>query len=181
MIDDKSLKNIEKLHQLKTDGVITLEEFEKSKDKILFGAKPCTIGTFSEVETPKDDDYLGWMILPLRRYADFNGRSGRREFWMFQLLYASLFVATAVIVSLNQNEYGETGTIGHFAIAMMFIAIIGLIVPLIAVEVRRFHDQDKSGWLAALNLIPYLGVLIVLVFMLMEGTSGENRFGPSPK
>jgi uncharacterized membrane protein YhaH (DUF805 family) len=47
--------------------------------------------------------------------------------------------------------------------------------------VRRFHDQDKSGWFVLLNLIPYIGGIIVLVFMCLEGTRGPNRFGPDPK
>ena len=54
-------------------------------------------------------------------------------------------------------------------------------MPLIAVEVRRFHDQDRSGWFALLNLIPYIGPLIVLGMMCIDGTPGENRFGPNPK
>jgi uncharacterized membrane protein YhaH (DUF805 family) len=49
------------------------------------------------------------------------------------------------------------------------------------VQVRRFHDQDKSGWFVLLSLIPFLGAIIVLVFMFLEGTKGPNRFGPDPK
>ena len=53
-------------------------------------------------------------------------------------------------------------------------------MPAIAVQVRRFHDQDKSGWFVLLGLIPYVGGLIVLVFMCLPGTPGPNRFGPRP-
>jgi uncharacterized membrane protein YhaH (DUF805 family) len=58
--------------------------------------------------------------------------------------------------------------------------MLALLVPSIAVGVRRFHDQDKSGWFLLLALIPVVGGLIVLVFMCLPGTSGPNRFGPDP-
>jgi uncharacterized membrane protein YhaH (DUF805 family) len=58
---------------------------------------------------------------------------------------------------------------------------LGILVPSIAVQVRRFHDQDKSGWWVLIGLIPILGGLAVLVFMFLEGTRGTNRFGPDPK
>jgi uncharacterized membrane protein YhaH (DUF805 family) len=67
------------------------------------------------------------------------------------------------------------------AIGLFLIYAVGVIVPSLAVQVRRFHDQDKSGWFLLLNFIPYVGGLIVLVFMCIEGTKGENRFGPDPK
>jgi len=61
------------------------------------------------------------------------------------------------------------------------LALIGLAVPHVAVQVRRFHDQDKSGWFALLNLVPYPGPFIVAGFMLIEGTQGDNQYGPDPK
>jgi len=59
--------------------------------------------------------------------------------------------------------------------------MLGVLIPNLAVQVRRFHDQDKSGWFVLLGLIPYIGGLILLVFMLFEGTRGSNRFGEDPK
>jgi uncharacterized membrane protein YhaH (DUF805 family) len=59
--------------------------------------------------------------------------------------------------------------------------MIATIIPSIAVQVRRFHDQDLSGLFVLLNFIPGLGGLIVLVFMALEGTKGPNRFGPDPR
>lgn len=61
------------------------------------------------------------------------------------------------------------------------IFVLAILIPSIAVQVRRFHDQDKSGWFVLLALIPFLGGLVVLVFMCLEGTRGPNRFGPDPK
>jgi uncharacterized membrane protein YhaH (DUF805 family) len=64
--------------------------------------------------------------------------------------------------------------------SLVFPSIVGLIVSGLAVEVRRFHDQDRSGWLMLLGLIPYVGFLVVLVFMCLPGTRGPNRFGADP-
>jgi uncharacterized membrane protein YhaH (DUF805 family) len=58
---------------------------------------------------------------------------------------------------------------------------LGTLIPSIAVAVRRFHDQNQSGWLYLLCLIPYVGGIVLLVFMCLDGTPGPNRFGPDPK
>lgn len=180
MIDDESLRSIEKLHQLKTEGVISEEDFEKSKERILFGnAKTKAAASPIDIARPSQEDWLAWTLLPVRRFAEFTGRSSRQEFWMFQLVYLALFAGSVVIVAAD-TKYGQVGTLGNLTILLSVLAALGLAVPLIAVEVRRFHDQDRSGWFALLNLIPYLGPVIVLAFMLVEGTKGENQFGPDP-
>ncbi len=126
---------------------------------------------------------MDWMLMPLRRYADFSGRSRRKEYWMFALGTVIAFTALAIIGGVLFG--GSVDPVNPMAggLAVMPILLFGLaiIVPSIAVQVRRFHDQDKSGWLVLLNLIPYVGGLIVLVFMFLEGTPGDNRFGPDPK
>src|SRR6185503_11798790 len=92
MIDNEALNNIEKLHQLQKDGVISAEEFERSKERLLFGSKPATRPTVAATGSthsdvvPAREDWIGWATLPVRRYAQFHGRSSRREFWMFQLI-----------------------------------------------------------------------------------------------
>jgi uncharacterized membrane protein YhaH (DUF805 family) len=63
----------------------------------------------------------------------------------------------------------------------MMLFVLGSFIPGLAVTVRRFHDQDKSGWLVLLNFIPYLGGFIVFIFMCLDGTRGENSYGPDPK
>lgn len=70
---------------------------------------------------------------------------------------------------------------GLVAVGLLLIWGIGSVIPSIAVQVRRFHDQDKSGWFCLLAFIPYIGGLIIIVFMCIEGTRGPNRFGPDPR
>lgn len=120
---------------------------------------------------------VDWMLMPLRRYADFNGRSRRKEYWMF--LLGVLIVA--IVLGIIEGVLGLNGMVAGVYGPLTLLLVLALIVPGIAVQVRRFHDQDKSGWFVLLALIPFLGGLIVLVFMCLEGTKGPNRFGPDPK
>ena len=131
---------------------------------------------------------MEWMTLPLKRYAQFSGRSQRKEFWMFFLFV----VIVSIIASLIDRVLGfgavhtvagpgrfvttsrSTGPIGGlFALAML--------IPGIAVAVRRLHDTDRSGWWLLLSLVPIVGGIIVIVFYCLDGTTGTNRFGPDPK
>ena len=129
---------------------------------------------------------MEWMILPLKRYADFEGRSRRTEYWMFTLLLVIVaFVITGLLFALadfRQVEAGNAPPSGFWAAAALLgLFWLAIIIPSIAVQVRRFHDQDKSGWFVLLAFIPYVGGIVVLVFMCIEGTRGPNRFGPDPK
>ena len=120
---------------------------------------------------------MEWMLLPLKRYADFSGRSRRKEYWMFLL---GVFIAV-IVLSIIEGIVGLSGMVGGVYGPLTTLFLLGILVPSIAVQVRRFHDQDKSGWFVLLGLIPFLGGLAVLVFMCLEGTRGPNRFGPDPK
>jgi len=100
-----------------------------------------------------------------RRYTDFDGRSTRSEYWWVQLFY----VIALIVLCLPLFIFTSFIPLGIFVLAG--------IIPMIALTVRRFHDQDKSGWFYLMNFIPYIGGLIVLVFMCITGTNGPNRFG----
>jgi uncharacterized membrane protein YhaH (DUF805 family) len=191
MIDDEALRSIEKLHKMKQDGIISEADFEKAKADLLAGrSQPkaraiprrrenaVTSGFQMSSET---QEHLAWILLPLRRYADFTGRSQRKEFWMFQLIYVALFVVGIVCIGGTTTMFGGISSFGSMVVVLIVLALLGLFVPLLAVQVRRLHDQDKSGWIALLNLLPYVGPLLMLIFMLIDGTPGPNRFGDDPK
>jgi uncharacterized membrane protein YhaH (DUF805 family) len=129
---------------------------------------------------------MEYMFMPLKRYFDFSGRSRRKEYWMFFLFaMVAYFVAIFLDIQLGtggsattESEFGD-GTMSASAnfqggIITMIVAL-GLLIPSIAVAVRRAHDNDKSGWFV---LIPIYGAIIV---WFLEGTRGPNRFGPDPK
>lgn len=120
---------------------------------------------------------MEWMTMPLKRYADFSGRSRRKEYWMFLLGV----VVAAVVTSIIEGVLGLSGMVGGVYGPLTLLLILAIFIPSLACQVRRFHDQDKSGWFVLLGLIPLLGGLVVLVFMCLEGTKGPNQYGPDPK
>jgi uncharacterized membrane protein YhaH (DUF805 family) len=126
---------------------------------------------------------MQWYLKVLKQYADFNGRARRTEYWMFTLFNViAVVVLTLVDVLLGTATATSSGT-GFSASLGLFSGLYSLavLIPSLAVTVRRLHDQDKSGWFILLGLIPFVGGIIVLVFMCLEGTRGPNRFGPDPK
>ena len=125
---------------------------------------------------------MEWMLMPLKRYADFNGRSRRMEFWMFQLgQYIVYFVLALVFVLVGTvaSSMNADAIVGLMIIPFFIIAL-GLFIPNLAVTVRRLHDQDRSGWWILIQLVPFGGI-VLLVFMFLEGTQGPNQYGPDPK
>lgn len=177
MINEDALRSIEKLHEMKAAGILSEEEFAAAKQDLLQGKAKRPAGSTAAPQPagePTLEDHLQWMLLPIRRYAQFEGRSGRKEFWMFQLLIILAAMVLFTIASL--------GTWAAILAAMIGgVGLVGTIIPCIAVQVRRFHDQGKSGWFVLFNLIPYLGSLVVLIFMALPGTEGENEYGPDPR
>lgn len=127
---------------------------------------------------------IGWMTLAYRRYRDTTGRSCRKEFWMFVLCVVAAMAAGLMILGASIPQAPERGPLPAFGIVALILVPIFLLASAIAaltLQIRRFHDQDRSGWFVLLNLIPYVGWAIVMAFMLVDGTPGDNRFGPSPK
>lgn len=122
---------------------------------------------------------MDWMILPYKRYFEFTGRSRRQEYWMFTLLQF-LIILGIVAVAFAFSGAGEDAAmlVLYGGIGIWFLASF---IPSLAVQVRRFHDQDLTGWLVLLGFIPYVGGLIVLVFMCIDGKRGPNKYGPDPK
>jgi uncharacterized membrane protein YhaH (DUF805 family) len=126
---------------------------------------------------------MEYMIMPLKRYADFSGRSRRKEYWMF-VLFQILLLVPMMLLFIAFGGPGEDPSDPFGSIVLLGLLLVYALVfliPGIAVQVRRFHDQDKSGWFILLGFIPYVGSLILFVFMCLEGTRGPNRFGPDPK
>ena len=100
-------------------------------------------------------------------------------FTLFVILCALALMA--VVFVLTGFGSSGSGMLSTTFLVIFGLAYLAILVPSIAVQVRRFHDRDMSGWFVLLNFIPYVGGLIVFVFMLLEGTRGPNRFGPDPK
>ena len=115
---------------------------------------------------------MNWFLIALRKFADFNGRARRKEFWFFYLFMALILIAANLIGNVLAGE--EAGLI------LLAVAAVGLLLPYVAVAIRRLHDTNKSGWWMLLAFVP-IASLALLVFFVLPGTVGENRFGPDPK
>lgn len=131
---------------------------------------------------------MNWMILPLKRTFDFGGRSRRKEFWMFVLFCVLVGVGAGILdLMLGYGASGAHAGGGGYEAWVETRGPVGvissllLIVPQLAVSVRRLHDINRTGWWLLLLLLPLIGWLVLLVFYVTEGTRGENRFGPDPK
>jgi uncharacterized membrane protein YhaH (DUF805 family) len=125
---------------------------------------------------------MEYMLMPLRRYADFSGRSRRKEYWMFTLFVVIVeIVLFTWILAATATAGGQMTVMVMIPVLLVLLMIFGLIIPSLAVTVRRLHDQDKSGWYYFIAFIPLVGPIVLLVFMCTEGTRGANRYGPDPK
>lgn len=168
---------------------------------------------------------MEWMLMPLKRYAEFSGRSRRMEYWMYTLLLVIIWVVAFIaIMALGFGAAGLAsggganaagGMMGMFASMGILAVVFGLIwlallIPTIAVAVRRLHDTDRSGWWLFIYIGPYLlsivlnvmavsssstsmasiaglvgivgflGAIVLLVFYCLPGTPGPNKYGPDP-
>lgn len=105
----------------------------------------------------------------LEHYADFAGRARRSEFWWFYLAYIIVLTALSILGDVNPV----------FGIAYWGAAAL-LFLPGLAVSIRRLHDSGKSGWWFLILLIPLVGWIVFLVFMLLPSDEGTNRYGRPP-
>lgn len=104
------------------------------------------------------------------KFCCFSGRARRREYWMFTLFY--------VLVLLGLFILAQAFPVFSFA---YHIYPLAMLLPSLGVTVRRLHDTGKSGWFILLGFIPLVGGIVLLVFECLDGTPGENQYGPNPK
>ena len=122
---------------------------------------------------------MNWYLEVIKNnYANFSGRARRKEYWMFIVVNTIILAVLYGIMFSSIDSYtGEMSGTGFAALIIIGIYSLATIIPNIAVTVRRFHDQDRSGWMVLLSFIPFVGGLILFIFMCLDGTRGENRFG----
>lgn len=112
----------------------------------------------------------------LSKYVDFQGRARRPEYWWFILF---VVLGSLVLGTLDAMIFGTTETGDQIGI-LSAIFSLAVVLPSLAVAIRRLHDTDRSGWWILLGLIPVVGFLVLLYFYVQKGTEGDNRFGPEP-
>lgn len=123
------------------------------------------------------------------RYTDFQGRSRRSEYWWVILaIWLAAIVAGVLLSVLGGLAGGGLNPIGYLLAGIFGLAYLAIIIPAIALMVRRFHDLNQTGWLALvfilLSVIPLVGLLVSigwLIWFAMPGTVGPNKYGADPK
>lgn len=113
---------------------------------------------------------MNWYFQALANYFNFADRARRKEYWMFVLFNMIVMIAVGVI----------DGVLGGFGIVSGLYAL-GVFIPGLAVTVRRLHDTGRSGWWFLISIIPFLGIIVLIYFMVLEGHAEANEYGVNPK
>ena len=154
----------------------------------------------TETMTPVD-----WAKRPIQKYADFSGRAPRSEYWWYVLATVIAYIVAMIL----DNILGLDAMVGPYGVFTALL-MLGLLVPGLAVTVRRLHDTNRTGWWVLVAVIPYfivgvtmgmaaasgsmaglgtaglfsivafVGGIVLLVFMVLPGTPGDNRYGANP-
>lgn len=118
---------------------------------------------------------MEWYLKVLKNYAEFNGRARRKEYWMF-ILFNCIIALPLYILALVTFK-----ATGFLFMGLYVLYFLGIMIPAIAVAVRRLHDIGKSGWWYFIAFVPFIGGIWLLVLFCTEGTRGTNSYGPDPK
>ena len=113
---------------------------------------------------------MHWYLEVWKQYAVFRGRSRRAEYWTFVLCNLAILLVLRIIDGL----IGGSGMI-------VLVYSLAVLVPVMAVSVRRLHDTDRSGWWLLVTFFPFFGVLVLLLFMVQDSDPKKNQYGPNPK
>ena len=114
----------------------------------------------------------------LSKYVDFTGRARRSEFWWFVLFQVLVGIAASILDWLFLDQYRFNNDSNG---PLQTIANLALFLPSIAVTVRRLHDIDRSGWWQLIGLVPIVGWILMLIWLIRDGQPHQNRFGYAPK
>ena len=123
---------------------------------------------------------MKWYLKVLQNYFTFSGRARRSEYWYFAL-FNLIFTVLAMVID---NVLGTTFQIGEISIPYGYIYMLyamALLIPGLAVMVRRLHDVGKSGWMFFVVLIPIIGGIWIIVLLCTDSVPNENKYGPNPK
>ena len=119
---------------------------------------------------------MNWYLDVLKnKYATFSGRARRKEYWMFVLIN----LVVSVVLALIDGLIGSVSETGMGLLSSVYS--IGVLIPSLALSVRRLHDTGRTGWWVLISIIPVIGAVVLLVFMLLDSEPGSNRYGANPK
>jgi uncharacterized membrane protein YhaH (DUF805 family) len=117
-----------------------------------------------------------WYLDVLKKYAVFSGRARRKEYWYFCLFNVIISIVLAII-DVIFGTFSRAAGIGLLG----GIYALAVLIPGLAVSVRRLHDRNRSGWWLFIALVPLIGAIVLVVFMVQDSQEGDNQYGPNPK
>ncbi|GAB2929397.1 MULTISPECIES: DUF805 domain-containing protein [unclassified Streptomyces] len=112
---------------------------------------------------------MNWYLAVLKNYAGFSGRARRKEYWMFTLISFVISLVLTIIGNAIGAEF------------ISYIYSVAILVPSLAVAVRRLHDTGRSGWWLLIAIVPLIGAIVLIVFLATEGKPETNQHGANPK
>jgi uncharacterized membrane protein YhaH (DUF805 family) len=121
---------------------------------------------------------MDWYLEVVKKYAVFSGRARRREYWMFTLINFLVIFVLGFIAAFTGDI---NGSVSELAVVVAIGYYIGIILPALGVSIRRLHDTGRSGWWLLIVLVPFVGSILVLVFMALDSQPGPNQYGSNPK
>lgn len=113
---------------------------------------------------------MSWYLEALKKYAVFRGRARRKEYWLF-MLFNIIIICVLILVELLAGGPGVVAGLYYLAV----------LIPSLAVLIRRLHDTGRSGWWFFINFVPLVGGIILFVFTVLDSQPDENQYGPNPK
>ena len=119
---------------------------------------------------------MNWYLEVLKKYAVFSGRARRKEYWFF-VLFNIIIGLALTFIDFSTGLYDVESEIG----LLSSLYSLAVLVPSIAVTIRRLHDTSRTGWWFLIAFVPIIGVIVLLVFMVFDSTPGDNQYGPNPK
>jgi uncharacterized membrane protein YhaH (DUF805 family) len=123
---------------------------------------------------------MNWYLKVLNQYSDFNNRARRKEYWMFAFFN---FIISMLIIEVDNAlgfSFNYTGNLSGPGVLNLLYNLL-ILIPSLAVTVRRLHDVGKSGWMLLIGLIPLVGTIWLLILLLKDSEAGENKYGANPK
>ncbi len=119
---------------------------------------------------------MKWWLTCMKKYVVFSGRARRKEYWMFYL-FSMIFLIVAIVLDELLGTFVEDSRYG----VISSLLALALILPNLAVMVRRLHDVGKSGWLLLIIIIPVIGNICIFILLVTNSDPGDNQYGPNPK
>ncbi|WP_409304746.1 DUF805 domain-containing protein [Peribacillus sp. SCS-155] len=113
---------------------------------------------------------MSWYFKVLQNYAGFQGRARRKEYWMFVLINVIISFVLSILQTILDIESWLTS-----------LYSLAILLPSIAVTARRLHDTGRTGWWQLIALIPLIGAIILIVFLVHDSDAHDNKYGPLPK